>query len=95
MNWLPEHKCGLFLTHNEHRNYYETVEQWLENGQRDDPKSGFEWVSPEEREKAIREDSVWTLQWYPDTPIGSYDIAASSLEALQAYLSREEPSLEK
>jgi len=24
---LPEHKCGLYLTHNEHKNVYETAEQ--------------------------------------------------------------------
>ena len=31
MNWLPEHKCGLHLSHNEHRDVYETVEQFYES----------------------------------------------------------------
>ena len=74
MNWLPEHKCGLHLSHNEHRDVYETVEQFYE--------SDF-FVSPEEWSKAIKEDSVWVLHWYPETPIGFYQIAASTLEAIE------------
>jgi len=75
MNWLPKHKCGLYLTHNEHRDMYETIEEHYDCD---------DFVSPEELKKAIAEDSVWVLQWYPDTPIGSYSILASSLEALEA-----------
>jgi hypothetical protein len=74
MNWLPKHKCGLYLTHNSHRDVYETIEEHYDCD---------DFVSPEELKKAIAEDSVWVLQWYPDTPIGSYSILASSLEALQ------------
>jgi hypothetical protein len=77
MNWLPEHKCGLYLSHNEHRDFYETVEKSYK---------AVDFVSPEEWHKAIAEDSVWVLQWYPDTPIGFYRIAASTLEAIEAKL---------
>ena len=75
MNWLPEHKCGLYLTHNEHRDVYETIEECYDI---------HDFISAEELQKAIAEDSVWVLQWYPDTPIGSYCLLASSLEALEA-----------
>ena len=48
------------------------------------------WPTPnmtfEEKLKAIELDSVWELQWYPDTPIGSYYVAASSLEAIQKHM---------
>ena len=37
------------------------------------------WASNDERLKAIGQNSVWTIQWYPDTPIGSYCVGASSL----------------
>jgi len=74
MNWLPEHKCGLHLSHNEHRDVYETVEQFYE--------ADF-FVSSEEWCKAIAEDSVWVLHWYPETPIGFYRVAASTLEAIE------------
>ena len=75
MNWLPEHKCGLYLTHNEHRDVYETVE---------DCYNPTYFVSKKEWEKAIAEDNVWVLHWYPHTPIGFNIIAASSLEVIQA-----------
>ena len=70
---LPPHKCGLYLIHNEHKDVYESVEQFY-------TKKDF--VSEEEWQKAIKDDSVWTLQWYPDTPIGFHMLYASSLEGL-------------
>ena len=77
MNWLPKHECGLTLEHNAHKDVYETIDNYYQFLNDED------WVSKEERERAIALDSVWTLQWYPDTPVGFYKIAASSLEALK------------
>ena len=77
LDWLPEHKCGLHLSHNEHRDVYETVEQFYDV---DDFISTGEW------HKAVAEDSVWVLHWYPNTPIGFTRIAASTLEAIEAKL---------
>jgi hypothetical protein len=39
-----------------------------------------DFENPAEMEKAISEDSLWTLQWYPDTSVGFYRVAASTLE---------------
>jgi hypothetical protein len=77
MNWLPEHKCGLHLSHNAHRDVYEPVEEHYDHS---------DFVSEAEWEKAVREDSVWCLQWYPETPIGFHIICASSLEAIKTAL---------
>jgi hypothetical protein len=74
MNWLPEHKCGLHLSHNEHRDVYETVEEFY------DPE---DFVCKEEWFKAVKEDSVWVLHWYPNTPVGFIRIAASTLDAIK------------
>jgi hypothetical protein len=79
-DWLPKHAAGLYITHNDHKNVYCTIEDHY--GYIDDR----EWVSPEEKLKAIELDSVWELHWYPDTPIGSYKVAASSLEAIQKHM---------
>ena len=77
MDWLPKHKCGLYLSHNEHRDVYETVEEFYE----------VEWfVSTEEWNKAVAEDSVWVLHWYPNTPVGFNRIAASTLDAIKQAL---------
>lgn len=56
---------------------YMTVAQEEEEG------LGFgDWVSEDERGKAIATNSKWILQWYPDTPIGFYAVAASSIQAI-------------
>lgn len=78
LDWLPPHKGGLYLTHNEHKGVYETVALFT-GRDRDD-----QWVSPEEKRKAIETDELWCLQWYPDTPVGFCVLMASSLEAIKA-----------
>lgn len=75
---FPEHKCGLYLTHNEHLDLYQTVEQFTEDSDG--------WVSTEEKKKAIATNELWQLQWYPDTPVGFYVLKASSLEAIHREL---------
>lgn len=75
---LPDHKCGLYLEHNVHRDYYLSIEKAVEEiDEENEP-----WVSPKEREKALATGEIWTLQWYPETPIGFHRLAASTLEAL-------------
>ena len=74
---FPKHLC-LHLEHNQHKACYETVEQWLAyyNNECGD------WVSEEQKQKAIATDSCWSLKWYPDNPIGSYRLLACDLDVL-------------
>ena len=78
---LPDHKAGLYLSHQEHKTSYEPVEEYLDF--LDDAPE--DWESPEAREEAIRTDSLWSLQWYPDTPVGFRQIHAPTLEGLLRY----------
>ncbi len=79
---FPRHECGLFLTHNEHRDYYETLEQWLDgSGSHIDEHT---WVSDEQRRRALATNNIWVLQWYPDTPVGFCILAACDLDVLLA-----------
>lgn len=61
------------MTHNDHKDYYETVEEYV-NVEKD------YFVSPEDLQKCIDTDELWGLQWYPETPIGFYKVNGSSLE---------------
>lgn len=75
---FPKHEASLHLTHNQHKAYYESVEQAIESGTyRDDC-----WLSDAQKQKAIANDSVWELQWYPHTPIGSHSLLACDLDLL-------------
>lgn len=75
---FPRHEAGLILSHNEHRGVYQTLRDWLANQNDDDA----DWVSDEQLEKALAEDSCWRLQWYPQTPVGFFVIYAADLDAL-------------
>ena len=62
-------KCGVFVTVNQHRDYYQSVDQAL------DDLAGME--SPPEipadiRAEMVRKDTIVEVQFYPDTPIGFY-----------------------
>ena len=82
MNWLPKHDCGLYLEHNAHKDVYESVEEYTDHWDGD-------WISDEERAKAIETNEVWRLQWYPNTPVGFYVVMASGLEAIIGHLKTE------
>lgn len=77
LDWLPPHKCGLHLMHNEHKDVYETVEQYFD---------AEDFYSVEDFQKCCETNEVWCLQWYPFTPVGFNRICASSLEMLQKML---------
>jgi len=84
---VPRHKASFALTHNAHKDYYETVAETLENGPY---YEGHAWASLEERQRAIDSDSLWTMHWYPETPVGFNVVHASSLEAIMAWLAAQD-----
>lgn len=76
---FPPHKCGLYLTHNEHRDTYTPLVDFIAEG---DLAGEFE--SPEAMQAAIDSDEIWVLQWYPDTPVGFHRVAAPTLGGVLA-----------
>lgn len=81
---LARCKCGVFLTVNEHRDYYETPEQRLEwyAGMECPPD-----ISDDVRAGILSSGNIVDLQFYPDTPIGSSQIVHHDLdEALRLAL---------
>lgn len=77
-NIFPRHDGGLSLEHNPHLGARESLAGYIRSFDDD------EWVSAEQREKAVATDSLWVLQWYPDTPIGSCVLCAADLDVLLA-----------
>ena len=80
---LARCKCGVHLTVNEHRNVYESAKKVLDSPEADD------WeISNEVRLKIIETNTLISIVFYPDTPIGfyhvlHYDIDAALDEALE------------
>lgn len=77
---FPPHKASLHLTHNQHLAYYLTVEASIAD--RDHGYADDCWISPEQRQKAIDTNECWTIQWYPETPVGFCILSAADLEPL-------------
>ncbi len=79
---FPRHAASLTLTHNDHKTNYETVAEYCEGGHwmPDD-----DWLSPEQKAKAIATNEMWEMQWYPDTPVGFCKVAACDLDVLLKY----------
>lgn len=77
-------KCGVFLTVNEHRDYYETPQQCLErHAELECPPE----ISDEVRAGILSSGNIVDLHFYPDTPIGGYHIVHHDLdEALRLAL---------
>ena len=80
-NSFPPHKGSLELTHNPHKDCYETVRQWYAN-YADRGLCSPEWISEEQKRLAFERDEVWVLHWYPNTPIGFCSLAAAELGSL-------------
>ncbi len=72
---LPEHKAALTISHNEHKNSYESVAQHLEM-----LPDFYQFPNDEEKQKCIDTNELWSIQWYPKTPGGFFCVAASTLE---------------
>lgn len=80
-------KCGVFLTVNEHRDYYQSAEASLEE------MTGYECppeIEDDVRKVMIETNTIIKVQFYPDTPIGSYsvyhyDLDAALTEALECF----------
>lgn len=45
----------------------------------------IDWANEDERAKALKNNSVWTIQWYPSTPVGFNCVAASTFEVAAKY----------
>lgn len=89
---FPSHKASLHLTHNQHKNYYETLLEYTEGDRQSNSK--LDWISDEQRSKAIENDSLWELQWYPNNPVGSYKLLACDLEVLLNFAKNSEGETE-
>ena len=45
INKLPDHKCSLTIVHNDHKNIYQSAEEWIEEN------TFCQWISEEEKKK--------------------------------------------
>lgn len=73
---LPKHKCGLSISHNEHKTYRESAADYITQSEH------LHWEDERAKQAAIDTDEIWVMHWYPETPIGFHAVAAPTLEDL-------------
>ncbi len=71
---FPNFKCAMYLQCNDHKNIYQSAADWIV-----DNLDHYHWKDDSAIQRAIDTDTIWTLQWYPDTPVGCYAVAAPTL----------------
>lgn len=75
---LPNH-INLHIEHQPHAANYETVEEWLLYNE-SEPATRFADYPAEDRAAMLAAGEIWTVQWYPNTPVGFCCVAAATLE---------------
>ena len=71
--------CGVYLEVNRHRDYYQTAEDALIEKQRYECPPE---IDEDVREVMVKTNTIIELQFYPDTPIGSYSLYHYDLEKI-------------
>lgn len=74
---LPRH-VSIHIEHDDHKSVYEKLSTWMDDRHR--KVTARDFASIEAMQRAIDADSCWSVQWYPDTPIGFYIVYAPTLE---------------
>lgn len=72
-------KCGVYLTVNQHRDYYKTTSQFIDE-LFDNDRVDKEDIPDELKKRMIETNSIVHLQWYPETPVGFNNVYGASLE---------------
>ena len=68
-------KCSIYLEVNKYRDYYDTIQQAVE-----------EEISKEDKELAnriIKENQLVSLRFYPNTPISFYRVYGTSFDEVE------------
>lgn len=79
--WLRDNEnVSLYLTRNDHAAVYKTATQAMEDAASCGDDS-FDDSTPEEVQKMKDDNTIWSLQIYPNTPIGFNLWHAATLDA--------------
>lgn len=65
--------CSVSIIINQHKDYYDSVEQYFKDNEDDD-------IEPEVMQKMIETDTVIWVQAYPNTPNGFYSVYHYNLD---------------
>lgn len=73
-------KCGVSITINEHKNNYQTLEEYIRDLNVTDDDNNFYDLSKELYDEIIENGNFVEIIVYKDTPVGYYNVAHYDLE---------------
>lgn len=80
---IPEHKGSATIHHNGHLVNYQSVAQEELNN----PEWFVDaWVNEVSRQHALDMDTLWSVQWYPETPVGFQNLCAGRWSDIVVHL---------
>jgi hypothetical protein len=85
--WFPKHKASMTIQHNDHKTYYIHIDDYIKQDE-------IQFQTEQDKLDCIKNDELWGITWYPDTPIGFYDIYAPTFEKLMEYAQKIEHDIE-
>lgn len=77
-------KCEVEVTFNEHKNDYQSVQEWLDYPRGEGTTREHLALEPEAVDRMIALDRTVTLRFYPNTPIGFFVMGGTDLDELLA-----------
>lgn len=85
--WLRDHKCNqLYVDRDgDHACNYMSAADWIaqeiEGDATGNTGHGFADVTPDELQRMKDTNTIWRVQIYPDTPVGSYTVVGATLDS--------------
>lgn len=79
---FPKH-ITMRIIHNPHAGTYTPLEKWIEDELASGAAGGWradEVIRPEDLDEIRRTGEVWQVLWCPDTPVGSRQVIAATLD---------------
>lgn len=77
---FPKHEASLHIDHNQHKAYYEKIEDYIRDIEQNRRVTDEDWATPTSKERCLKNDTIWELQWYPNTPVGFNIVYGATLE---------------
>jgi len=69
-------KCGIYLSVNQYRDYYQSIEDAV----KEERERNSTDINDELAARMVAEKSLISLQFYPDTPVGFYIVYGTTLD---------------
>jgi len=73
---LADAGVSLYIEYNDHKILRQTVAKYIQDESIEDD----DFVSNEDKQKCIKENVLWKITYYPDTPIGCHEVYGSEID---------------